>query len=386
MAKHERQADDSAPLAKKVRYDDENPQELSFLDEVKKSFSADGADFGQVFLSLIRDKDQKDDIVRFLEQNVVCNPVSVEMDAFLEDENGSTWATHDVDMDRAWSDVVEQLRGVGFDDSIIRLLSKPSGPQKAALCCLWHYPTFATKKRYFGLTLDRSNPCLKYQWKKIADNSRVRTQDTYPMRRIYNSLGPQWEELFANYTEDIVNVCHDFAKEALTSAPFSIVLGASNSKLVRQLLDGDEDLLVDDVSLRIPFKLFGRDPCVVIRDKKTRQILHVIFFSYHGMWFLVAKDPIKEVLLLHDLIWNAACQWSGVPIAQEGFFSDRQDAIPRDLLRCIIQLRHVEKESGIILEHEEGRQILSNYLSRPEHAEFVEKLRLLPKEDSLLRT
>lgn len=85
------------------------------------------------------------------------------------------------------------------------------------------------------------------------------------MRRVYNAKGPLWEELFGDYTADIVDVCHDFAKEAVTSAPFSIVLGESNSDLVRRLLEDDEDPAIETVSLRVPFKVYGRDPCLVVR-------------------------------------------------------------------------------------------------------------------------
>jgi hypothetical protein len=49
---------------------------------------------------------------------------------------------------------------------------------KAVLCCLWHYPTLATKKKEYGMTLDCTNPCLRSQWQKF-NNSKVRTQDTH---------------------------------------------------------------------------------------------------------------------------------------------------------------------------------------------------------------
>lgn len=175
------QQDDSAPSAKKVRYDDEDvpvlgdPQELSFLDQVKSYFDADGADYSQVLLSLIRVEDQRNDILHFLEKPVICDSVAVKMDAFLDD-NGRTWATHDVDMDESWTNVVGQLQGAGLGDSYVSELSKPSGPRKAALCCLWHYPTFSTRKPEFGMTLDKTNCCLAYQWKKIADNSKASTR------------------------------------------------------------------------------------------------------------------------------------------------------------------------------------------------------------------
>jgi hypothetical protein len=192
MTKHERQSeDDSAPLAKKVRYDNEEEEvedaqileeflaaeeQLSFLDQVKELFGlygAKGTSFGEVFLSLMKCDDKtKDDIRQFTVDPIICNPVTVKMDAFLDDLR-QMWATHDIAMDNIWTDIIAALVKAGMGDFFISFLTKPSGPARAALCMLWHYATFSTNKPKYGMTLDRTNPCLALQWRKIADHSKA---------------------------------------------------------------------------------------------------------------------------------------------------------------------------------------------------------------------
>ena len=52
------------------------------------------------------------------------------------------------------------------------------------------------------------------------------------MRTKYDKDGPQWDQMLGETTEQILEVCHDFAKQAVLSARFSIMLGKHNFTLV----------------------------------------------------------------------------------------------------------------------------------------------------------
>lgn len=291
-------------------------------------------------------------------------------------------------MDCAWSNVVAKLRKAGMDESTIRKLAKASGPLKAALCCLWHYPTPATEKEDYGMSLDRTNPCVNLQWQKISDNSKVRTQDTYPMRRAYDGKGPQWESIFGDNAADIVEICHNFALDAVLSAPFSIILGRSNIEIVEELLKKREDeLLIETIGLRVPVSFYGKHPVLVIRSKDSGMILHILVLSYHGMWFLKVKnenDTKKDARVLLDLIWNAVCQWSGVPIGDDSLFSRGDDEKKMDILALIKSRRAQEKASGVMVNHREARAMTAHMLAKPKYAELVKKLDVLDEQDSFL--
>ncbi len=160
---------------------DLSTEERPFLDFVLEALPlTQGQTYGDVFLSLFKcSEDMRDDILRFLQVPTPCGSVDVAMDAFLSEQNSESWASHDVKLDSDWNLFVSQMRSLGLDDQQICRLSKPSGPQQAALTCLWHYPTFRTAKSEFGMTLDRTNPCLSVQWLKMRDCSKVIFQSIF---------------------------------------------------------------------------------------------------------------------------------------------------------------------------------------------------------------
>lgn len=65
------------------------------------------------------------------------------------------------------------------------------------------------------------------------------------MRVNYNPKGPQWEATFGDKTAGLLDICHSLAKDAVLAAPFSIIRGESNTKLVRELLGKEDGLVVD---------------------------------------------------------------------------------------------------------------------------------------------
>ncbi|PON23918.1 hypothetical protein TGAM01_v207246 [Trichoderma gamsii] len=350
MAKHEQQTDNDKPFVKKARCDSDEedaevPEELSLVGEAMLLFGkygAEGTTAGDILLSLMM-YEAKDDVRQFIARSIACTPVTAKMDAFLND-NEEGWATQDPEMDCAWSNVVAKLRKAGMDESTIRKLAKASGPLKAAMCCLWHDPTLATEKEDYGMSLDRTNPCVNLQWQKISDNSKVRTQDTYLMRIAYDGKGPQWESIFSDNAADIIEICHNFALDAILSAPFSIILGRSNIEIVEELLKKREDeLLVETIGLRVP-----------------------------------------DARVLLDLIWNAVCQWSGVPIGDDSLFSRGDNEKKMDILALIKSRRAQERASGVNVNHREARAMVAHMLAKPKYAELVEKLDALDEQESFL--
>lgn len=92
---------------------------------------------------------------------------------------------------------------------------------------------------------------------------------------------------------------------------------------------------MNDVSLRIPFKLFGRDPCVVIRDKKNRQILHVIFS---------ATTAEHNVTLTHDDNFLPIMAIIIVVVIECAFGMDLfHESIVVFLYRFLVRVKNVKK-------------------------------------------
>ncbi|OPB35928.1 hypothetical protein A0O28_0112510 [Trichoderma guizhouense] len=296
------------------------------------------------------------------------------------------WASWDYAMDIEWNRFVTNIQAAGLGDDLVPELSKPSGPRDALLCCLWHYPTYRTTRRFYGQTLDPSNDCLRVQCDKILDHTNVRTQDTYPMRIAYDpkSDGPQYQKMFGDTTEKILETCEAFALEAVKSSAFTICLGKQNSILLMRELQKVEGLYLEEYRMRIPLLMYRRQvSCLVARDHGGT-IRNVVFFSYHGMYFTHLVKATKEVLLLHDLIWNGVCEWSRVPVASHRHFSNFGKEVHRlGPLDIIIHHLVIEQQTGTITPHEEAIAMLQTYL---EKEGLLDTIRGLDETQSVMKT
>ncbi|KAH7038146.1 uncharacterized protein B0I36DRAFT_346156 [Microdochium trichocladiopsis] len=134
-------------------------EDAHFLDLVKEHFAtAQGSNNGDVLLSLVN-----------------CSiKTEAEIRQFINDQ---ATASYDIDQDREWTKFINELKDAGFPELVIKFLSKPSGPLRASLCTEWHYPTLQTSKPTFGFTRDRTNPCLRWEWRKIEGASRLRAHE-----------------------------------------------------------------------------------------------------------------------------------------------------------------------------------------------------------------
>ncbi|KAL6830662.1 hypothetical protein J3E69DRAFT_353863 [Trichoderma sp. SZMC 28015] len=296
------------------------------------------------------------------------------------------WASWDYAMDIEWNRFVTNIQAAGLGDDLVPKLSKPSGPRDALLCCLWHYPTYTTTRPSHGQTLDISNSCLRVQCDKILDHTNVRTQDTYPMRIDYDpkSDRPQYQKMFGDTTEKILETCERFALEAVKSSAFTICLGKENSILLRRELQEAEGLYLEEYRMRIPLAMYQRQvSCLVARDHGGT-IRNVVFFSYHGMYFTHVVKATKEVLLLHDLIWNGVCEWSRVPVASHRHFSNFGKEVRRFTpLDIVFHHLVIEQQTGTITPHEEAIAMLQTYL---EKEGLLDTIRGLDETQSVIKT
>lgn len=85
--------------------------------------------------------------------------------------------------------------------------------------------------------------------------------------------------VYGDRAADITEICHNFALDAVLSAPFSI-------KIVKELLKKQDELLIETIGLRVPVSFYEEDFVLVIRSKDSGKILHILIFPIHEIWLL----------------------------------------------------------------------------------------------------
>ncbi|KAH0529092.1 hypothetical protein TsFJ059_003884 [Trichoderma semiorbis] len=195
---------------------------------------------------------------------------------------------------------------------------------------------------------------------------------------------PQYQKMFGDTTEKILETCERFALAAVKSSAFTICLGKQNSILLRRELQEAEGLYVEEYRMRIPLAMYQRQvSCLVARDHGG-SIKNVVFFSYHGMYFTHLVKATKEMLFLHDLIWNGVCEWSRVPVARHRHFSNFGKEVHRlGPLDIVINHLVVERQTGTITPHEEAIAMLQSYL---EKEGLLDTIRGLDETQSVIQT
>ncbi|KAL7914105.1 hypothetical protein GGI35DRAFT_490422 [Trichoderma velutinum] len=292
-------------------------------------YGAESTTFGEVLLSLVDcSEETRDEITEFIGR-AADRAVITSGNLDLAEVPEGRWASWDPGMDSDWERFVFDLQGAGLKDDRILELSKPSGPRIASLCCLWHYPTYRTKRRLYGTILDSTNDCINVQCQKILDHRSVRTYDTYPIRIKYTPGEPDYKKMLGDKVKSIKDV---------RSRP--VLPDIRN---------------IDEI------------------------IVNMVFFSYHGMYFLKETKPVDEVVFLNDLIWNGVCEWSRVPVARERHFF----ALGKELIsarqKTSLHLANMylgkEIKTGKIMPREEAVELLGKYLDRDENAGVIEEVR-----------
>lgn len=107
--------------------------------------------------------------------------------------------------------------------------------------------------------------------------------------------------IFGDKAVDTIEICHNFALDALLSAPFSI-------KIVKELLKKQDELLIETIGLRVPISFYEEDSVLVIRSKDLGKIIHILFSPIIECgWFLKikkkkGKETNKDAQVLHGFV------------------------------------------------------------------------------------
>ncbi|KAI1399048.1 hypothetical protein F4819DRAFT_435020 [Hypoxylon fuscum] len=150
-----------------------------------------------------------------------------------------------------------------------RYLVKPSGPLNAILSFVWHYPTFRTQKGEYGHVMDRTNPCLKFQYDKVGPNPYVRTSDRYPFRTAcHKHIQHVWETTFTiPYLMSLQTRCDRFQRWMNKHSRFLVFVGRENFETYSRMLDLDKTFVqTEQVPLHIPnsYQLLEKRQCLQV--------------------------------------------------------------------------------------------------------------------------
>lgn len=311
----------------------------------------------------------------------------VPVESFLDGNPGS-WATHCPNSDYMWNEFVEECQSLGVPLDTVNKMAKFSGPVTANLNITWHYPTHNTKIRNpprdckFGFVADPTNPCIKFQFRKLGPNGRVCTNDLLPFRADYSNSGVKWQESIPNFASveekalDLTMALHDYSR-------VHIVVGKEAHDAIKQRLEQDKGKVVQKLFINLQgLAPFGEKPHMLVVRHAPNNVIHsLVFFSYHAQTFFYLNSPL--VGLYHDFIWNAACQLANIPVAGEDVFfrmtSSPKKGKPRGNLAALIEYRHIEKECNSFLDEKTALQLFASTI-RNEQDWFNENF---PKKGSM---
>lgn len=353
-------SDGSANIAEPRRY---------ILDAL--SISTDAQSWDSILLELIVDATLKSSVESFLRKinspNWIRGESKEDVDGFLTSSH-SDWADHDPIVTAAWNrfrtKVVPRLEsapgevaGLGRTDET---LSKPSGPSRAILGALWHYPTFKTKKPRWGHCFDKSNPCLNHQYRKTGSSRSILTLDQIPIRSAYSATDHTFDDFWSNPAwGEIKEACMELSRDLTKDCPLLMVIGGDNLANLERLVLQDPNVEIVRAPLRInDHKVFNERPSIrIVRRKDTKEILQLVLVSSHLHWLFEGKSERHAAYL--DLLWNAALSFGGLKIASEDHFSrfvqartkkgdsDLERVKRLHVLQRAMELRRQEKTTGV---------------------------------------
>ncbi|OIW32251.1 hypothetical protein CONLIGDRAFT_641985 [Coniochaeta ligniaria NRRL 30616] len=281
------------------------------------------------------------------------------------------WPTHDTKVDELWNSVTDAIQHHTRGTVHKKGLAKPTGVLDAVLTCQWHYPTFRVTDCEWGNVLDKNNSSLNFQCRKTGFNPRIRTQDMIPLRHNFVAGGVPWEDLIEGW-EHVWQACQTFNKELSSRSKFVIVLGKHNFKTVSGWFT-DPTAADEAVPVAINYsgvsQLYGKEPhLLAIRNKATKGIKQLIFFTYHSQYFTCPGVPLRRAEYA-DHIWNAVCEFAGVEIHQPDAFQRTvvairtQNPTPNQLQLAISTCRD-ENEDATSLTREQALEAFGVTIAR----------------------
>lgn len=239
------------------------------------------------------------------------------------------WCTHNRDIDSLWESFADDLVRLGESKIDREYLVKPSGPLRAALTCLWVYPTFKTSHPKYGHVHDRTNPSLRLQDDKIGANDRVRTQDRIPIRHDFVSDkngGVPWQSEYPNWSQ-IHDKCHTFNKELLKHSRVIVFVGKENCTTWKSFLDLDKGDRVQqvqfkfsagDCDVKLPLHIYGQSTAYYMIRASSSVVKQLVFLAFHSQYMIKTNDYLRGAY--NDLVWNAACSFAGLDIVRHDAF------------------------------------------------------------------
>ena len=256
-------------------------------------------------------------------QNMVPAQASEEMLAYLDTEG--KWGSHDKKIDFIWDQYVERLAKICgcYPHDFV----KPSGPLKATIAFVWHFPTseYCARAEY-GHVFDPKNPCLYAQKKKIGSSNKVLTIDMYPRRMSPKDFdAAQKEPWWVEYQ----SVCQELLAELTQYSKIVVVMGrANNLQLVPFFANNSMkvkkvDIFVEDNNQNlVKAKMFGEDAVMHIVDKHS-EIKQIFLPSYHGEWLRFhSRDKTADRIgsRMCDMLWEFAASVAGLTEVNTGYF------------------------------------------------------------------
>lgn len=320
-------ADDAQVEVKLVDEDldisvDELQKKASFYEAIEIPTSAEQFP-ADVFLQLLQGLPEiKDQVIAFA---ITCmgsdrDECPVPTNHFLRSPQPETWESYCPGSDRVWDDWLSECRSLDVPDHALDTAAKISGPLRANLNVVWHYPTWNVGRAMFGFTADSNSSCLGFQNRKIGPNPRVCTNDMIPIRAHFvPNGGVAWESLFPNAAE-VLEKSVDLTMRLLDESRIVMVIGRQAHDTVTRRLE--EDPTIEVHKLFVPahgVTIFREAPHIlVVRGRETQEIRNLVFFSHHSQSFFYCSD--QRVGLYHDFLWNAACAIANVPVVGGDIF------------------------------------------------------------------
>lgn len=126
--------------------------------------SASPANYRDLGLSLIPESELKQKLVSFVDMAIMPPENSLEpITAFLEDKERSDWHSHDDVLKGEWENFCMTIAEVSHGEVELGEMAAPSGPRRARMTMLWHYPTFTSGNCMLSHVMDPDSPSLKIQ-------------------------------------------------------------------------------------------------------------------------------------------------------------------------------------------------------------------------------
>ncbi|RYP93374.1 hypothetical protein DL770_000563 [Monosporascus sp. CRB-9-2] len=270
------------------------------------------------------------------------------------------WADHDPRLTQIWDSFVSTVERLSDQDVDRRLLVKPSGPLNAVLTMQWHYPTFRTDKVMYGHVIDNTNPCIRFQHRKMGWSPYVRTQNTIPLCEHYAKTGIQWSEAVKNW-DRVEPETRALARTMNHHQNTKVIVfqGKDNFTSFRDLVPLDDTLELVQVDLNPPFetKLYNQAPFLIVHEVS------------------LPTNPLSAAY--HDALLNAICEGVGVNVETFDCYLTRVEQSNSKVsgrMRGMdaMSLRHKEAQPGAELMPEDVvRRIFPKLFNDPEIASKI---------------